>query len=263
MSAIPTPRDQQATPRPPQGQMASPPVLPSGFFGQIMGLWDIDTADVKTRCVLALNPLLKQPFLVNGGVDVVPGTIAYGKLPDMWGPVWILHTVVLAMFMSAAIAGMIFQFGAGQRYEYSVGILTSAAALMSVFTFGVPLAVWLAVQFFNLVPDLTLAQTICLYGYSNVIWVPVVVISGSPLAAPPLVGSVIATIVRWGATLVGFAMSAWFIYGNLFRVTFQHASDAVSVDRTKGLVILGAGILLHAILALAVQGTFSASVSYK
>lgn len=233
----------------------------SGLLAALTAMWDVDADDVKNRCVTALDPLLRRQFLTNGTLDAPPGSVVGEKSPDMWGPVWLYQTVVFAMFFSATFAGILSASLAGVHYEYNASILTGAAGLMLVFTFGVPVLLWLALQFFNLTPTLTLAQTVCLCGYSNVIWVPAVLVAGSPLATA-LVGTLLSRIVRWGATFLGFALSSWFIYGNIYKVIFVGASENVAVDRTKAFLVLGVGVLLHAVLAFMVLSIFSLAVSY-
>lgn len=233
----------------------------SGLIMALKAMWDVDAADVKSRCITALDPSLRRQFLTNGSLDSPPGSVVGEKQPDMWGPVWIYQTVVFAMFFSATFAGILSASLAGKQYEYNASILTGAAGLMLVFTFGVPVVLWLALQFFNLTPTLTLAQTVCLCGYSNVIWVPAVLVAGSPLATA-LVGITLSRIVRWGATFLGFVFSSWFIYGNVYKIIFAGASNNVTVDRTKASLVLGVGVLLHAVLAFMVLSIFSLAVSY-
>lgn len=240
------------------GQMSSAePVNNSSRSSNIMltklyDLWDVDTGDVIERILLSINPLLKTPFLTNGLLDseysTRPNTIVNGKQPDMWGPVWIYFTMVFSVFFSATMSELFDQ----KLSDYDLGLLTGIAGTLFAFTFVVPVVMWFVIQYFNLVPSLTLVQTVCLYGYSCTVWIPAVLIAGSPLGAPAFVGSLASQIVNWIAIATAFLLSARFIYGNLYRIMASQASQAVTVDKTKTGLVLVAGIVVHAALALTV-----------
>lgn len=245
------------------GSSINVPVPVTGLFGRLRSLWDVDTQDVQDRCKIALNPFDNTPFLLTSNLDAPPGSIAKGKRPDMWGPVWLYQTVVFCMFFSTTMAGMLFNATVGSRYEYDVELLTGAAMLMLVFSFVVPLCLWLSIQFFNLIPTLTLAQTLCLYGYSNVVWIPVVLLAGSPLASP-LIGATVALVIRALLTLLGFLLSSKFIFKNIFQCMFPQSSNVnITFNRSKAATVIALGVLAHAILAFLVFATFSSSIKYN
>lgn len=79
-----------------------------------------------------------------------------------------------------------------------------------------------------------------MYGYANVIWIPVALISWSPI-----------TILNYVFVGIGFALSAIFLVRNLWPV--------VSVTEAKISRILVVGVVaLHAGLAIAIKITFFA-----
>ena len=79
-----------------------------------------------------------------------------------------------------------------------------------------------------------------LYGYANLIWIPVALISWSPV-----------TVLNWVFVGVGFAVSGLFLIRNLWPVV--SATDA-RTSRILLLVVIG----LHAGLALAIKILFFA-----
>lgn len=241
---------------PVQGQMrtespAEPASRHSGLMKKLYGMWDVDTQDVVDRMLMALNFFSNKPFLVNGMVDSTgpsaPGAIFNGKQPDLWGPVWIYFTLVFAVFLSSTMAGLFNSIGG----EYDVGMLTGNAITLFAFTFAIPTLAWFAIQYLDLVPTLTLVQTICLYGYSSIVWIPAVVVAGSPLGADAIVGTLAAILVRVTLVAAAFIVSAKFIYMNLHKTMSAQASATVSVDTRKG-IVLAAGLVLHAALGFTV-----------
>lgn len=222
--------------------------------------FDVDTLDVKRRIVLAVNPLSNQRLLSNSGPA---GTIEDGKIPDLWGPVWVYQTLVFAMFFSTTVAGMIYNaaFSNGGRYEYSVELLGAAAGMLAGFTFLVPCGMWLLIQYLNLVPSLTLVQTVCLYGYANAVWVPVILICGSPLVSPYLEGEKGTIIVRWILGGIGFLLSGKFLVTNLKNVIF--AASSVDVPKSKGLVVVLLGAVVHGVFTMLLIGLFGSAQNFK
>lgn len=224
----------------------------SFMLDKLYDLWDVDTSDVLERIMLSLNPLVKTPFLTNGLLDsehvTRPNTIVNGKHPDIWGPVWIYFTMVFSVFISSTMSELINR----KMGDYDLGLLTGTAGTLFAFTFVVPVIMWFFIQYFNLVPSLTLVQTICLYGYSYTVWIPAVLIAGSPVGASAIVGTLASEIFNWIAIAIAFLLSARFIYGNLYKIMASQASQAVTFDKTKIGLVLAAGTVIHTALALTV-----------
>ena len=82
-----------------------------------------------------------------------------------------------------------------------------------------------------------------MYGYANIIWIPVALISWSPV-----------TILNYIFTILGFVFSATFLFRNLYPVL-----SATDKQTSKVLLILVVG--LHAGLAIAIKVLFFASGS--
>lgn len=224
-----------------------------GFFQSLKSAYDVDTSDVLERCLLSVNPSFSsKPYLTNGIVDAehaVPSTsVMSGKNPDLWGPIWIYFTLVFAVFFAATTSGLYNQV----LNETDIQLLTAASGTLFMFTFVAPVCEWLIIHYMDLVLSLTLLQMISLFGYSCTIWVPAVILAGSPLGARAWVGNTAATIIRSFAIFVAFLISAKFVYGNLFKVMTLHASSSVDIKRGKVTMFTVAGVLLHAGLAAAV-----------
>jgi hypothetical protein len=192
------------------------------FYAQF---FDVDTNEVIKRCWAALFP--KAMFL-----DVLEGN------PDLYGPFWITTTVVLILFLSSTIA-QYFAREKDQPYSYDFGLLSGAAGLMYGYTAFIPTALWGVLKWYGS-ESASLLECLCLYGYANLIWVPVAIASASPIA-----------ILNYVFVAVGFGVSGMFLLRNLYPVV--SATDAKTAK-----VLLIVMIALHAGLALAIKILFFA-----
>ncbi|KAL0637294.1 hypothetical protein Q9L58_003778 [Maublancomyces gigas] len=192
------------------------------FYAQF---FDVDTNEVMRRCWAALFP--RANFL-----DVLEGN------PDLYGPFWITTTVVLILFLSSTIA-QYFARVADVPYIYNFSLLSGAAGLMYGYTMFVPVALWGVLRWYGS-ESANLLECLALYGYSNLIWVPVAIASASPI-----------TILNYLFVAVGFGVSALFLFKNLLPVV-----SAIDAKTSKVLLIII--IALHAGLALTIKILFFA-----
>lgn len=215
--------------------------------------FDVETRDVMTRCLAALFPIGNRPFFEHDDyADQEAGLVSSGNA-DLYGPFWICTTVVFMLFFSSTLLGVMFTAWQGGRFEYQFGLLTGAAGLMYGYTLFIPLGLWLVVRYLDIAPRTTLLQFICLYGYSNVIWIPVAILSVAPLLGTPT----LANVLRWIFVAVGFAFSAMFLTKNVYRMLVPADVGAnVVVNKKPAMAILGAIVVLHIGLSFVVKMTF-------
>lgn len=123
------------------------------------------------------------------------------------------------------------------------------------YTAFVPVGLWAALKWFSSSAarggsgggssgadssSISVVECWALYGYANAIWIPVALISWSPVA-----------ILNYVFVAVGFAVSALFLTKNLWPV--------VSVTETKvSRVLVIVVVVLHAGLAIAIKFLFFA-----
>ncbi|KAM4064730.1 yip1 domain-containing protein [Hirsutella rhossiliensis] len=192
------------------------------FYGQF---FDVDTSAVLSRCWAALFP--RANFL-----DVLEGN------PDLYGPFWIATTVVLILFLGGTIS----KYLAATRstpFAYDFRLLSGAAGLIYGYTLFIPMALFLALRYFG--SELAnLLECWTLYGYANLIWIPVAIISWSPIE-----------ILNWVFVGVGFGLSVAFLVRNMYPVL-----SATDFQVSKVLLILV--VLLHAALSLTIKILFFA-----
>ncbi|OTB00063.1 hypothetical protein M426DRAFT_324566 [Hypoxylon sp. CI-4A] len=195
------------------------------FYAQY---FDVDTSSVLARCWAALYP--RANFL-----DVLEGN------PDLYGPFWIATTVVLILFLGGTIS----QYLSSTHQEpfvYDFKLLSGAAGLVYGYTLVIPVVLFGALRYFGS-ESANLLECWALYGYANLIWVPVALISWSPV-----------TILNWVFVGVGFGLSVAFLLRNLYPVLS-------ATDRQTSKILLVLVVVLHAGLSLAIKILFFAAGS--
>ncbi|KAF2708690.1 Yip1 domain family protein [Pleomassaria siparia CBS 279.74] len=192
------------------------------FYAQA---FDVDTNEVLRRCTNTLYP--RQNFL-----DVLEGN------PDLYGPIWIATTVVVILFMTGTVSQYLSDKGK-DHFIYNFKLLSGGAGLVYGYTGIVPVALWGALKWFGS-ESANLLEVLALYGYANLIWIPVALISWSPIS-----------ILNYVFVAVGFAASAFFLLRNLYPVL-----SATDAKTSKILLIVV--VALHAGFAIAIKFTFFA-----
>ncbi|GAB7337299.1 hypothetical protein MBLNU457_g2660t1 [Dothideomycetes sp. NU457] len=192
------------------------------FYSQF---FDVDTASVGSRCLNALYP--RTNFL-----DILDGN------PDLYGPFWIATTVVVILFLTGTISAYLAAIGKA-HFHYDFTLLSGAAGLVYGYTFLLPLGLWGVLKWSGS-EGANLLECWALYGYANITWIPVALVSWSPLTA-----------LNYAFVGVGFAVSTVFLFRNLYPVL-----SATDVKTSK--VLLIAVVALHAGLAIAIKILFFA-----
>jgi hypothetical protein len=135
------------------------------FYAQA---FDVDTNEVLRRCKSSIYP--RANFL-----DVLEGN------PDLYGPVWIATTVVVILFLTGTINQYLAQKGEG-RFVYDFKLLSGAAGLVYGYTAFVPVGLWAVLKWFGS-ESANLLECACLYGYANLVWIVVALVSWSPISS--------------------------------------------------------------------------------
>ncbi|RYP82680.1 hypothetical protein DL769_001587 [Monosporascus sp. CRB-8-3] len=195
------------------------------FYAQF---FDVDTSSVLARCWAALYP--RANFL-----DVLEGN------PDLYGPFWIATTVVLILFLGGTISQYLASEGHGP-FAYDFKLLSGAAGLVYGYTLVIPVVLFGALRYFGS-ESANLLECWALYGYANLVWVPVALISWSGIG-----------VLNWVFVGVGFGLSVSFLLRNLYPVLS-------ATDRQTSKVLLILVVALHFGLSLAIKILFFASGS--
>jgi hypothetical protein len=162
--------------------------------------------------------------------------------PDLYGPFWIATTVVVILFLTGTVSQYLSREN-DKHFEYDFRLLSGAAGLVYGYTGVIPIALWAALRWFGS-SSADLVECWALYGYANLVWIAVALVSWSPLTA-----------LNWALVGVGFGWTVFFLLRNLYPVL-----SATDAKTSKILLILV--VVLHAGLAIAIKILFFAYVSF-
>ncbi|KZM23760.1 uncharacterized protein EKO05_0000921 [Ascochyta rabiei] len=195
------------------------------FYAQA---FDVDTAEVLRRCTATIYP--RANFL-----DVLEGN------PDLYGPVWIATTVVVILFLTGTINQYLAHQGK-DHFAYDFKLLSGAAGLVYGYTALVPVGLWGVLKWYGS-ESANLLECACLYGYANLVWIVVALVSWSPIS-----------ILNYTFVALGLAFSATFLLRNLYPVLS-------TTEAKTSKILLVVVLALHAGFAIAIKVLFFAATS--
>ena len=105
------------------------------------------------------------------------------------------------------------------------------------YTLFVPAGIWAALRWFG-AQSLELVECWALYGYGNLFWIIVALVSWSPLNG-----------LNYALVALGYGMSVFFLVKNLYPVIS-------ATDKKTSQILLVLVVLLHAGLAIAIKILF-------
>jgi hypothetical protein len=101
--------------------------------------------------------------------------------PDLYGPVWIATTVVVILFLTGTINQYLAHQGK-DHFAYDFKLLSGAAGLVYGYTAFVPVGLWGVLKWYGS-ESANLLECACLYGYANLVWIVVALVSWSPISS--------------------------------------------------------------------------------
>ena len=182
--------------------------------------------------------------------------------PDLYGPVWIATTVVVILFLTGTINQYLSQQGVG-KFSYDFKLLSGAAGLVYGYTAAVPVALWAVLKWYGS-ESANLLECACLYGYANLVWIVVALVSWSPIASkshfplchltPYVMLTLCDLVLNYVFVALGLAFSAFFLLRNLYPVL---STTEAKTSKILLIVVLA----LHAGFAIAIKVLFFAATS--
>lgn len=101
--------------------------------------------------------------------------------PDLYGPFWIATTVVVILFLTGTISQYLAK-NHDDHFAYDFKLLSGAAGLIYGYTGILPIGLWATLKWFGS-ESANLLECWALYGYANIIWIPVALISWSNISS--------------------------------------------------------------------------------
>lgn len=144
---------------------------------------------------------------------------------DLYGPFWVSTTLILALFLSSSLAASISKYlsAPGAEYDYNFGLLGLAATIVYTYSFGVPVALWLALRYLG-VGEWGIVDALGVWGYALFVWIPVSVgcfacMDFRNIDKQQQVLCVIPeSITRWVLVSVGFSLSGYYLAANVYPI---------------------------------------------
>ncbi|KAL7559744.1 hypothetical protein ACA910_002737 [Epithemia clementina (nom. ined.)] len=203
--------------------------------------FDIETADIVERLKASLFKFwMPDQFRTSVLGDCKTDEL---KGPDLYGPVWISLTLVFLIAVTSNIHGYWSQKRKDNVEEFEVDIhrLLNASGVVLVFVFCTSTAFWLGTNCIGM-PAISWAMWVCVYGYSQVAYMPATI----------LIGVLPFELISWCSLLAASAASVLLILRNLS--TPLMAQD--SADNSKAAPVILAILGFHTIYFIALKFWF-------
>lgn len=168
------------------------------FLDRLGKYFNVELSDLKSKLKGAIIPLNKsfyQSIEVNS---------------DLYGPFWTFTTIIFLL----AVVGNFSSYTALEdktKYYYNFNFVPHAALIIYGFGFGAPIAVWLVSKFMFKI-DINLLTNMCVYGYSYVVLIPVLLICIVPIG-----------LIQTLALIYFLAHSCTFLFYNMYLIIQQKA----------------------------------------
>lgn len=137
--------------------------------------FNVDTFMVMDRIASAIIPKRAPSTYLKSQI---------GANPDLYGPIWIVITLIFSIAISGNIANYLQNANSNYHWHYNFHLVSYAATAIIIYACLVPLALWAAFKWSlkpvnaDLETDTTsytpgLLALLCIYGYSLAIYIPV------------------------------------------------------------------------------------------
>ncbi|XP_075527458.1 protein YIPF1 isoform X5 [Dermacentor variabilis] len=197
-------------------------------FSYYQSLFDVTTNDVLRRLLWSAIPQFSSPSYLEKHIR---------PNPDLYGPIWVGLTLVVTTSVSSNVASYLETAGQSKDFWHTDYTRVSfASTAIMVYMFMVPLVLWAVLKYRKVESRYSLLETLCLYGYSLAIYVPI-----------SILWAVHLTWLRWTLVVVGASLSGCVLVTTLWP-SFRE-------DSRKMAIIMSAVVFaLHALLALGFVG---------
>lgn len=145
--------------------------------------FDLNTEDFFIKIKNALNPLNKSSSPVEAETE--DGSNEGEGSTELYGFIWITGTLIFLMFVSSTGSNMLAHWlhgskdkDKGGKYEYNFDLLTISISLFYGYNIVIPLILYAITSWILKFPHrLSLTRVISIYGYTNILWVPITIIN--------------------------------------------------------------------------------------
>ncbi|XP_058066830.1 protein YIPF1 isoform X2 [Anopheles bellator] len=167
-------------------------------FEYYQQFFDVDTMTVVDRIATAMVPKRAPANYLKLNI---------ASNPDMYGPIWIVLTLIFTIAISGNMASYL-QHTGNHHWRYSYHLVSYSATAIILYTVLVPTALWAILKWSAKPVDLdieedaprspSLLSLICVYGYSLAIYIPVSVF-----------WTVQVSLIQWLLVITGAFLSSF------------------------------------------------------
>lgn len=205
--------------------------------------FDLDSDVFYVKLQKALNPFSQA----NEGDD-------QRQYPhELYGFVWITGTLIFLMFVSSTGSNLLNQWLRGddtsKPYSYDFSLLIKSISLFYGYNFIVPFLLWAITTYYNKFPHpIDLVKTVSIYGYTNVLWVPITIIN-------LLIVFINSDILKWVFVGVFGAITG---FSNLNKISPIVKKNCLILNESGKLyyIILGLLAVVHLSFTVVVKISF-------
>ncbi|KAI0217552.1 hypothetical protein L0F63_000519 [Massospora cicadina] len=187
--------------------------------------FDVDTAEVVGRLRRALLYTQEEERFI----DVV------SDKPDLYVPFWGSLSVACAIFASSSLPKALALGYLSSEYDFNQ--IWTSMAVVYFYIFLTPLLLFLVAHYLGARPHLV--NFVAVYGYSTVLWIPIVLLCVAP-----------SEWIRWPLVILGAGYSGYFLAWNVYPTLKRADSSAVR----SGLVL--AVMAAHLLFAVGLKLEF-------
>jgi hypothetical protein len=206
--------------------------LPFWELAYFAKYFDVTTQDVMSRIMWSVLPLPSSKGLKPGaGGNYIERHIQTN--PDLYGPLWINVTLIFTIAICGNIANYLSSNG-DMEWHYDFNKVGLAASTVMTYTLGVPTALWFFFWFRGCSSMYTLLETVCAYGYSLSVYIPI-----------SLFWMFGITIVQYVLVIVGALLSGSVLVLSFAPVVQSDPSKTVKLSYILLLLI----ITMHSLVA--------------
>ena len=169
-----------------------------------------------------------------------------GTTPDLYGPIWIVITLIFTIGISGNIASYLQSAGHKFEWHYNFHLVSYASSAIITYVLLVPLALWAFLRYTvkNEEIDMDIEESpfipsllslLCLYGYSLAVYIPV-----------SILWTIQYSLLQWLLVITGALLS-----GSVLVFTLMPAlkNSKFSIFLTPGILglhfVLAAGFMLY------------------
>uniref|UniRef100_A0A0K0EMC0 Protein YIPF n=1 Tax=Strongyloides stercoralis TaxID=6248 RepID=A0A0K0EMC0_STRER len=132
------------------------------YLDSVQKYFNIDTNMFLNRLYCSVFPFKKPNFIC----DVLESN------PDIYGPLWILLTLVLCIGVTNSLVHFFNTYGE-QSAEVDFGMVSAVFTLLSMYISLVPLGLYFYMSYNKASTNYTYMEILCTYGYNLTILIPI------------------------------------------------------------------------------------------